>query len=316
MSQGKAHLKIVFWNSRSIIQRKNELPDITRTIDIFICVESWLSPEIHFEIPGFWSFRKDRPNGQRGGGILFLVRKDLLYTELKQVCIQTNKVEIAGIRITNIDPQIDIVACYRPPGHILLVSQTEWNLITNSIDSTSNSILLGDFNAHNKKWNCSNTDTNGTRLDYSIELKNLFLHNTNSATHINLYNGSKSNIDLILSSTLISDKINTEVADKTYGSDHFPITIEVDANRSLYHKQTFKLKLVTTDWNHYLCLLEQNYSKFLTYEYDQLASPDKYNFFISIITESLKKQHHAKTIKIIIIIKIIKHFEILFPGGT
>ena len=36
-------LKVCFWNARSINKRKNELPDILKDLDIFICVESWLN---------------------------------------------------------------------------------------------------------------------------------------------------------------------------------------------------------------------------------------------------------------------------------
>ena len=35
--------KILFWNARSIRNRKTELPTLLNSIDIFICVESWLT---------------------------------------------------------------------------------------------------------------------------------------------------------------------------------------------------------------------------------------------------------------------------------
>lgn len=277
MDNKKSQLKFLFWNSRSIRQRKNELPEILRNIDVFICVESWLMPKDRFEISGFSTLRKDRQNDTRGGGILFLVRKNLTYTELKLPGTQTPNAELAGLCITNTDPQINLVACYRPPGQIL--SQTEWDSIVNSIDDSSNSILLGDFNSLNKKWNCNSTDTNGVRLDYSIESKNLFLHNTQTSTHINMSNGSKSNLDLVFSSLLIADKINIEICDETFGSDHFP---------DIYHKQTFKLKSVRTNWNQFQNQLELDFNRFLNYEYDQLSPVNKYKLFISTITNSIK----------------------------
>lgn len=295
MNCKKAHIKILFWNSRSILQRKNELPEILRNIDVFICVESWLKANDRFEIPGFSSFRKDRVSENRGGGVLFLVRKNLVYTELKQACSQTPNVELAGLRITNIDPQIDLVACYRPPGHTL--TQTEWNAIVKCVDDTSNAILVGDFNAHNKKWNCDITDPNGARLDYSIEAKNLFLHNANSFTHINTYNGNKSNIDLVFSTMPIADKIITEIGDETFGSDYYPITMEIDANRHTYQKQTFKLKSIRTSWEQFREQVELNYTQFLTIDYDQLQPAEKYDFFISIVTESIKTATPRKPIK-------------------
>ena len=53
-------LKIFFWNSRSILNKKEEVSKIINMYDIFICVESWLKPETtNFCFPGYKSFRKD-----------------------------------------------------------------------------------------------------------------------------------------------------------------------------------------------------------------------------------------------------------------
>ncbi|OXU17427.1 hypothetical protein TSAR_000969 [Trichomalopsis sarcophagae] len=40
----------------------------------------------------------------------------------------------------------------------------------------------------------------------------------------------------------IADRINVNIYDETFGSDHFPIHIEIDTQRLLYHKPTYKLK--------------------------------------------------------------------------
>ena len=36
-------LKILFWNARSIAQRKEDLVHLLTGIDVFVCVETWLS---------------------------------------------------------------------------------------------------------------------------------------------------------------------------------------------------------------------------------------------------------------------------------
>lgn len=105
-------LRIVFWNARSINKRINELPTLLQNIDIFMCVESWLTPEDDFRIPGYISFRKDRLHS-KGGGILILIKQNLAFYEIKNIKTPHSTVEMCGLRISNIHPPIDLYACYR-----------------------------------------------------------------------------------------------------------------------------------------------------------------------------------------------------------
>lgn len=78
-------LKILFWNSRSISRRKDELPKLLSTIDIFVCVETWLptnsNKDIEFRIPGYKILRRDREQSN-GGGILIAVKNCIDAVEL------------------------------------------------------------------------------------------------------------------------------------------------------------------------------------------------------------------------------------------
>ena len=56
-----ADLKILFWNTRSLCTRKEELEKIIKNYNIIVCVESWLtvnSPYSNFTFPGFLTLRK------------------------------------------------------------------------------------------------------------------------------------------------------------------------------------------------------------------------------------------------------------------
>ncbi|OXU18028.1 hypothetical protein TSAR_011214 [Trichomalopsis sarcophagae] len=87
------------------------------------------------------------------------------------------------------------------------------------VNNNKSSILVGDFNAHHTLWNCDNTDVNGTRLSNAIEEHNLFLHNIDSYTYIDLHRDYKSNLDLVLSTPLCSDTTNVNVLDETWGKN-------------------------------------------------------------------------------------------------
>lgn len=207
-------LKIMFWNVRGIKGHMKELQNTLKDLDIFIGVETWLNQKVKdsaIKFQGFFTIRKDRIYA-KGGGIVIFVRKNIAFYELKTIAMPDQSVEILGIRITNTTPAFNLFACYRTPGSNL--SQDQWYKITSFIDTNDNSILMGDFNAHHRVWNCSSNDTNGERLFNSIQIGNIYLHNPHSSTHIDYYRKNKSNIDLILSNTNFADKISVHVNDE------------------------------------------------------------------------------------------------------
>ena len=107
-----AKLRIIFWNARSFLQRRNEISNILKNTDIFICVESWLTAENNVRYPEFYAYRKDRVHS-RGGGILILIRKNLAYNEISDLNSPDISVEMCGIRVTNINPVFELIICYR-----------------------------------------------------------------------------------------------------------------------------------------------------------------------------------------------------------
>lgn len=277
-------LKILFWNARSIRQRILDIQIASHEFDIIIVVETWLTPSDKIHLPGFSTYRKDRLHS-RGGGIIIFIKNNLAYVENQNIHSPDQSVEISNVHINNILPALDIIACYRAPGTTL--SQNQWDIITNNVVNT-NSILLGDFNAHNKYWNCRYTDKNGERLEISADNQNLFLHNDNTNTHVDFYRGTKSNLDLVFSTLPMADKISVEVCDENWGSDHHPICINVNIEKNIYKKKTFELISLRTNWVKYSERLKTSYESFLEPNYDVLTPCEKYDHFVNIITEAIK----------------------------
>lgn len=167
MGPNKKDLKILYWNARSILKRKEEIQQILHTVDIFACVETWLSPSVvNLQYPGFVSFRLDRTHAP-GGGILLLIRKNLTYKEIPGITCPYESVEICGIRITNTNPAFNLIVCYRAPGLTLTLDQ--WDTIFSNIKVDQCNILMGDFNAHHVNWKCNRSDKNGENLLEMIE---------------------------------------------------------------------------------------------------------------------------------------------------
>lgn len=203
----KLNLKIIFWNCKSLIQRLTELQSKRNTFDILICVESWLTPKDKIHLPGFVTFRKDRLHS-RGGGTLIFIRSNLPYLEINDVYSPHQSVELCGIKLNHVNPALNLIICYRAPG--ITLEQEQWNTILKNTDR-QHCLFVGDFNARNMYWNCTQTDKNGERLENSIEANNLFLHNDDTFTYINILQNYRSNLDLKFSTFDISDKINVRI---------------------------------------------------------------------------------------------------------
>ena len=288
-------IKCIFWNSRSIKKRLAELQNILKNVDLFVCVESWLTPsDSNINFPGFVTFRQDRQQ-TRGGGILVLVRKNIAFKQIVNIKSPDDRVEVCGLQITNTCPNIDIIVCYRPPG--FLMTQSQWDILTNNASANANTIFLGDFNSHNIIWNCYKNCTNGDRFYCSLENQDLFIHNINTSTHIDLYKGTKSNIDLLITSMAIADKINFHLDSETHGSDHYPIYFDINMERNYYVKKSFKLKTLRTDWSIFKTVLNNEYINFYSTEYDYLPANEKYNQFYSTIKNALAESTSKKKYK-------------------
>lgn len=104
-------IEVVFWNARSIVPRLPELQKNLKDIDVFICVETWLTGEKNIHVPGFSTFRKDRTHS-RGGGLLMLIGSDLVYGEILDLVSPEKSVELGGIYINNINLHVNIIVYY------------------------------------------------------------------------------------------------------------------------------------------------------------------------------------------------------------
>jgi len=74
-------------------------------------------------------------------------------------------------------------------------TQAQWNALLRVSDCPG-SLLIGDFNSHNFTWNCPTTDANGERFESSLDKYDLFLHNRDTLTYIDVRRNYRSNLDL------------------------------------------------------------------------------------------------------------------------
>lgn len=289
----RKNLKVLYWNCRSLKRRQPELQTLVKDIDILFCAETRLSPHdsLSCTFPGFFTIRVDRIHNS-GGGLLVAIRKSISYKVIKTPNISDKLIESIGLQITNMSPQVKLYAFYKPPSTTL--SESQLDDICALASDPQQTILMGDFNAHHQAWNCATSKQGGDDLFYSIVNHDLMVHNTETITRID--ENSQSNIDLVLSSVSLADKIKIGIYDETYGSDHFPVLTRITVEKNIYRKKTFKLTSVRTDWDSLRQDLDSTYlTKFCSHSYNSLTPLEKYELFSEHISHTIKSHTPNRT---------------------
>ena len=158
--------KVALWNARSI---KNKMVEVKQKIgeyDIMGITETWLKKKEGVKIKEYNIFRKDRED-MRGGGLCFLVRKDIQVRIRDDVKWKKDKTEIMAITIIMEGKELDIILGYRNPRFSL--SKNEWDKLFRNRRQNIDTIVMGDFNANNREWNCWRNDREGIMLAETIE---------------------------------------------------------------------------------------------------------------------------------------------------
>lgn len=107
-------LKILQWNCRSILNKKQELQTVAHQYDIILLIKTWLKLELKFYLKDFNVIRKDRPLN-KGGGICICIRNNIKFTIEDSLQNIPLPFETLGIGINLPQNPLLIVTIYRPP---------------------------------------------------------------------------------------------------------------------------------------------------------------------------------------------------------
>ena len=103
---------------------------------------------------------------------------------------------------------------------------SELNQIIKSIPNPK--IVVGDFNCHSPQWDpgCQEADRKGKKLEEIMKDNNLTCINEEETyTFFSKIHGSKTSVDVSWCSSTVCEKVEWNVADDLYESDHYPIII-------------------------------------------------------------------------------------------
>ena len=199
-------------------------------------------------IQNFTTVRKDRRQG-KGGGLPTLIHKSINFSRKSESPETLVEPHLGELTITAMlgDTELIISNVYIPQE-----SSCSGGYLR-SLDHlmmTTDTLILGGFNAHLSAWCSSSTDTRGTLLENMISGSNFGILNRDLPTRLP-GNANQSSPDVSLASASLITSTNWQTK-TNIGSDHLPILISWQMDLTINpipHRTSFNLK--KANWDRY-----------------------------------------------------------------
>lgn len=224
-------IKTLFWNARSITNKKVEFLNLIRTqnIEIAILTETWLKEKAFSD--ALYDVIVCNREFAKGGGVAILIKKNIKYEIVSQ--LKTKVFETVSVKIKINSNEITFIAAYFPGGNSNKQKLLDFKQDLNLFNKLSgNYIIAGDFNAMHTTWNCMRNNIWGKVLDQKLCHSNFSLHFPSTPTYVPTNSKrSFSTLDLIL--TNISNFLDDPFTINELNSDHLPVVFNINQTASL-----------------------------------------------------------------------------------
>ena len=235
-------MQAISWNANGLCSHLPELLiflENLHTTPDFICIqETKLYNELLPNIPGY-NYTHCFRNKKQGGGSAIYIKSNVCFFPINFPIITDIDIEVAGIQFIDKNSlEITLLSVCIAPGQTLTSAHLDKLLISKNL------IIVGDLNAKHKIWGSPINDFRGKTIERFLENNNLVCLNKGDPTRIH-YNGTVSHLDLIVSSKNLAFKIECDVINDIWGSDHYPLHIsynecivktEINLNKFNYKK--------------------------------------------------------------------------------
>ncbi|XP_071579545.1 uncharacterized protein [Temnothorax nylanderi] len=199
--------------------------------------------------------------------------------------------DVIGVKTTNLTRNINIVAVYRHPRTD--VARRDLNSIFNAVNgNNNNTVILGDFNAHNTTWNCDSTNDNGDVLYNLMYDEDFLCINTDTKSRVGYSEQRDSNLDLMFGTDGVVNRVDYQM-EEAWDSDRVPISFSFDISAGVYRKSTNRTSVKKTDWS--------QYQEFVKDEITSSILPDVALFgsdfekYYNIFTDTLRNSVHRSS---------------------
>lgn len=209
--------------------------DINPHIEIICVQETKFNERKTCKIPGYYTEQKNYPvtQGIEGkGGLITFIKHGIDYQTLSvdsprdqngdiQIEVQLFKIHLAG-------SPFHLVNLYSRGCDLDSLNKISSSFRTT--DGLGDCVITGDFNAHHTNWGSQYTNRKGKDIYKWAEQENLVFMNDGTATRLNKANGSRTAIDLTITSPRFAAISAWGVYQDNFGSDHFPIVLSIGLN--------------------------------------------------------------------------------------
>ena len=222
-------LRCMSLNARSICNKLNEFNDLVKLkkVDLVAVTETWLHQRImDTEIldSNYIIFRRDRPQLQRGGGVMICVKSDFISVRCRDLENENVEAVVCELTGTN-NSKLIIAAFYRPPNMDSDYLRNLVNVLYNIHRTGVNNIfILGDFNFPNVDWGNYSSSSNFDSIFIECLFDCFWSQLVNSPTRS--VNDSSTILDLLITSVLEFVRHITILSGE-FPSDHMLITFDI-----------------------------------------------------------------------------------------
>ena len=251
---------ILQWNANGIGSKQTELSFFLEAHNVKVAAiqESKLTAKSRSpNIQNYTLVRQDRRLGP-GGGLLFFIHNSVSFTRKPLSTMSKNDphLEELTISIAMDNTELLITNVYIPPASSC---NGRYSPPLDHLLTGTDSLVLGDFNAHHSLWHAGTTDTRGNQLADSVSTSSFAVLNTDSPTRLpGSANPSSPDVSLASTSLITSSEWQTHT---TMSSDHLPILIglQTTATSSPARHRTY-INLKKADWTGYRQEIERKLS--------------------------------------------------------
>ncbi|XP_018403023.1 PREDICTED: uncharacterized protein LOC108779949 [Cyphomyrmex costatus] len=297
-------IKVVFWNCRGVLRKKDDIEKLAETIDILFLAETCVSSLRDFRVRGFDCLRIDA-NLAEIRGMLVLIYNLILYSQVDLSNAFDDSFEALELSINN--SRLLLIDVYRHPN--APVPANSLSALSPVLDKYEFFILLtiSDFNAHHPMWGGTRTNAAGRVLASCIDNNHLVILNPpSSPTHISFSRPSSSIIDLAIASPRISSLCDTLISSDLLGSDHYPIEVQVNCGIRISSVFSYKIELSKEQRMEVLRFLHHNANS-ISQKIKDTNPDDPVSQYNDIFMELISESYERFSPSIINLIPRIKH---------
>ncbi|GFT59601.1 RNA-directed DNA polymerase from mobile element jockey [Trichonephila clavipes] len=172
ISRKSIGLKLCSWNANGILNKISEFKIFVEkhSPDLALIQETHLRPHHNINIPNYNCYRNDRiGDGIARGGTLILVKKNISHHNIPTPTLNHIEATVVVFTPQNLNP-VSIISIYVPPSSDARLFTLD---LENLLQTNSNCVIFGDFNATHNMWNCPNNSIRGCQLKTFAEILDL-----------------------------------------------------------------------------------------------------------------------------------------------